>query len=115
MIPESDRTARSQHAHCIQCGAVGCKEKCGEMLAPEFEQPAVFGTVHHLTIICYNIQHPDEFTDEALEWMRSSLRTIVSEGLSPQEFRERAGKNVEAGKLKVRRHAAPAETSRRTP
>jgi Family of unknown function (DUF5946) len=75
---------------CPHCGAAGCKDKYGEMLALEFEQPSVFGAVHHLTVICYNIQHPDSFSDEALAWMRSALRDIVEKGLTGPELLKRA-------------------------
>lgn len=75
---------------CPECGAAGCREKFESMLALEFEDPAVFGAVHHVTVICYNLQHPGAFSEEALAWMRSTLRAIVEEGLSPAELRERS-------------------------
>jgi Family of unknown function (DUF5946) len=92
---------------CRQCSATGCKEKYGEMLALEFEQPSVFGAVHHLTVICYNIQHPDAFTDEALAWMRTSLRDIVEKGLSGPELLKRA-QGPFSGDFKVKRRDARA-------
>ncbi len=92
MSPESDRAACPQCAHCEQCGAIGCRERYGEILALEFEQPAVFGAVHHITVNCYNIQHPDTFTDEALAWMRSSLRAITAKGLSGPDLLKLARK-----------------------
>ena len=88
------------------CGTIGCQEKYGEMLALEFEQPTVFGAVHHLTVICYNIQHPDPFTDEALTWMRSALRAIVEEALSRPELLKRAQGSF--------RRRFQGQTSRRT-
>jgi hypothetical protein len=77
---------------CPECGASGCREKFETMLALEFENPEVFGAVHHVTVICYNLQHPSAFSDEALAWMRSTLRALVEEGLSPAELRERSKK-----------------------
>ncbi len=77
---------------CPECGAAGCREKFESMLALEFEDPAVFGAVHHVTVICFNLQHPGAFSGEALTWMRSTLRAIVEEGLSPAELRERSKK-----------------------
>lgn len=77
---------------CPECGAAGCREKFESMLALEFEDPAVFGAVHHVTVICFNLQHPGAFSEEALAWMRSTLRAIVEEGLSPAELRERSKK-----------------------
>jgi hypothetical protein len=72
------------------------------MLALEFQDPTVFGAVHHVTVICYNLQHPGPFSDEALDWMRSTLRAIVEEGLSPAELRERSKKRFK-GQVKVLR------------
>jgi hypothetical protein len=97
---------------CPYCGAIGCKEKYGEMLALEFEQPAVFGKVHHITVTCYNLQHPDTFSDEALAWMQSSLCAIVEEDLSGPELLKRARGNFR-GDARVKCRGAPAKTPAR--
>jgi hypothetical protein len=93
---------------CPQCGAIGCKEKYGEILALEFEQPMVFGAVHHITVICYNLQHPDTFSDEALAWMRSQLHDIVEKGLTGPELLKRV-RGTFSGHARVKRRNAPAE------
>ncbi|HWQ20563.1 MAG TPA: DUF5946 family protein [Methanotrichaceae archaeon] len=103
---------------CPECGASAihgktCHEKFEEILALEYGSPAIFGAVHHITVICYNLQHPDSFTEEALAWMQSSLRSIIEEGLTPAELRERAGKKFK-GSASVKRHTSQAETDRRT-
>ena len=85
---------------CPECGASCCKEKFESMLALEFEDPKVFGAVHHVTVICYNLQHPAAFSDEAVAWMRSTLRAIVEEGLTPAELRERSQKQFK-GRVNV--------------
>lgn len=105
------------HMPCLQCGALPrdgktCQDKYGEILALEFEDPSVFGAVHHITVTCYNLQHPDFFSDEAIEWMKASLRKIVEEGLSPGEMRKSAGKRTGEG-MNVRRRTAPADAPRR--
>jgi hypothetical protein len=101
MIRESDRAA------CPQCGAIDCFEKYGEMLALEFEQPAVFGAVHHITVNCYNLQHSDTFSDEALTWMRTALRDTVENDLSGPELLKRA-RGMHGGDFQVRRRDARA-------
>ena len=88
---------------CPECGAPDCRDKFGEMLALEFEDPTVFGAVHHITVICYNIQHPATFTEESLAWMRSSLRAIIVDGLSPTELRKQVRKKTR-GDVQVKRH-----------
>ena len=87
---------------CPECGAPegACKEKFESMLALEFEDPTVFGIVHHITVICFNLQHPASFSEEARSWMCSTLHAAIVEGLSPLELRERSRKQFN-GKVKV--------------
>jgi hypothetical protein len=101
-------TGRDGTDVCPQCGAVGCKEKYGTMLALEFEQPTVFGAVHHITVVCYNLQHPDTFSDEALAWMRSSLRDIIDDNLSGPDLLKRARGSF-GGNARVKRVGARGE------
>jgi len=109
MSPDNDHTACSQCAHCEQCGAFGCRDKYGEILALEYESPGVFGAVHHITVTCYNLQHPDTFTDEALTWMRSSLRAIVEESLSGPDLLKRARRTFR-GNVPIKRRTVPSVT-----
>jgi len=87
---------------CPECGAILCRDKFESMLALEFQYPMVFGAVHHVTVICYNLQHPAAFSEEALAWMRSTLRAIIEEGLTPSELRKWSQKNFR-GHVKVLR------------
>jgi len=96
---------------CHQCGAVPrngrtCLEKYHEMLALEFQDPTVFGAVHHITVTCYNLQHPDFFSEEALTWMRSSLRAVIEDGLSSAELLKKA-RTMPVNGIKVRRRTSP--------
>jgi hypothetical protein len=92
---------------CPECGAAGCREKFESMLALEFEDPEVFGAAHHITVICFNLQHPSAFSDEATAWMRSTLRAIVEEGLTPARLRDRSKKQFN-GRVSVLRKAPKA-------
>jgi len=103
---------------CHQCGAVSqngktCIEKYHEMLALEFQDPTIFGAVHHITVTCYNLQHPDFFSEEALAWMRSSLRAVIEDGLSSAELLKRA-RTMPVNGMKVRRRTSPVRTRART-
>ena len=93
---------------CPECGATGCRDRFGELLALEFEDPTVFGAVHHITVICFNIQHPGEFTEESMTWMKSSLRAIIVDGLSPTELRKQVRKRTKGG-VRVKRHTELSE------
>ena len=100
-------------SHCPRCGAVPrdgktCKDKYGEILALEFEDPAVFGAVHHITVLCHNLQHSDYFSEESLAWMRSTLRSVIVDGMTPDEVLKLARNGVAEGR-KVRRRT-PVES-----
>lgn len=83
------------------------------MLALEFQDPTIFGAVHHITVTCYNLQHPDFFSEEALAWMRSSLRAVIEDGLSSAELLKRA-RTMPVNGMKVRRRTSPVRTRART-
>jgi hypothetical protein len=57
------------------------------MLAWEFEHPGGAGAVHHLTVLCYNLQHPSAYSREALITGRALLAQFVKDGASPQQIR----------------------------
>ena len=49
-------------APCPDCGArlaeaETCRERFGACLSLEYQNPATFGAVHHLSVICYALQH----------------------------------------------------------
>ncbi len=59
-------TAPTNRFPCPRCEAASrdgktCLDKHHEILAVEYEDPAVFGAGHHMTVTCYNLQHPDFF------------------------------------------------------
>lgn len=102
---------------CPECGAplkdgLTCQEQYEALLAWEYEYPAAYGAAHHITVTCYNLQHPAKFTPRALESMRSGLREIVEKHLPPQELRRRNA-TLFAGKEKVLRHLPGAPVLRR--
>jgi hypothetical protein len=53
-----------------------CREAFEELISREFQDP-ICGQVHHLTVLCYDLQHPQQFTREALEWSRAGLQAAV--------------------------------------
>ena len=85
---------------CPECGALGCREKFDAMMALEFESPTVFGAVHHITVLCYNLQHPSNFSEEALAWMHTSLRSVMIDGMSAATLRKYAAKIPKDVKIK---------------
>jgi hypothetical protein len=101
---------------CRQCGAVpqrgmDCRGMFEEMIAREFEDP-LCGQVHHLTVICFNLQHSLDFTPAALAWSRNALEQVLEQGIPPGELRRRSRQLYDGpGKPKVTRQAQAGEAA----
>ncbi len=89
---------------CPECGApavngLTCWEQLGLLLAWEHDDPA-FAAEHFLTVVSYNLQHPAQFTDDALECLRDAFVERLDNGLAVEEIRRRMGR-MAAGKTRV--------------
>ncbi len=87
---------------CPECGAdwhtgTTCQDHFHQMLAWEFEDLAA-GAVHHLTVLCYYIQHPSLLSPEGLAHQKALLKTFVEEGISPVEARHLQRDEVDSGR-----------------
>src|SRR5712692_8242563 len=96
-------------AACPECGApavagLSCWEQLGALLAWEFDNPALQAE-HFLTVAAYNLQHPAQFTDEALAGLRAAFIERLDRGVAVQELRRRAARRFE-GETHVLREAA---------
>jgi hypothetical protein len=107
---------------CPECGAdLGGHEKCEQLfhdaLAMEWEDPPRSYEAHHLLVGTYMLQHPSGFTPEAEAWYRQAIATVVDEGLSAPELRERTRGKLEQAdrafdiKAKEPRAVVPREWS----
>lgn len=89
---------------CPECGApkvngMDCKEQLSAIGAWEFEDPELLAE-HFLTVASYNLQHPAQFTEEALAGLRSVFIEHLDNGLPVAEIRKRVG-NASAGYKRV--------------
>lgn len=89
---------------CPECGAPSvdgftCWEQLGAILAWEWQDPEL-GAVHFLTVASYNLQHPAQFTDEALAGLREQFIAHLDEGVPVSEIRRRVGRAA-AGAVRV--------------
>jgi hypothetical protein len=80
-------------ARCAECGAdlregTTCHTIFESFMALEFSNPA-YGEVHFLTVACFMIQHR-RYSDEALSWVRTALRTYLDAGITGRELSRRA-------------------------
>ena len=102
---------------CPECGSfpgdgMSCREKFEDALALEFGGPSVFSAVHRITVICYNLQHPGDFSEAALVRMESTLHSIIADGITGAEMRDEARKKYN-GSIKINRQASSDKTNER--
>jgi len=81
-------------SQCPECGALWgdgrtCRDHFDQMLAWEFEDPGGAGAAHHLTVLCYHLQHPSLYSPEGLEYGKRLLAEFVDGGVSPEAVRRR--------------------------
>lgn len=100
---------------CPECGAprvngFTCWEQLGALLAWEYADPEL-AAQHFLTVASYNLQHPAQFTPEALGGLRDVYIAHLDQGMAVAEIRRRVGR-ASAGKVRVlrresERHVVP--------
>ena len=83
---------------CPVCGArwqngTTCETDFHQMLFWEAEDPAR-GEVHHLTVLCYHLQHPQLYSPDGLSGGLQLLRAFVRDGIPPAEIRRRVRSTV---------------------
>ena len=103
-----------QHEHpdqtrCRECGSpqidgMTCWEQLGAILAWEAHDHELLAE-HFLTVACYNLQHPAQFTDAALAGLRGAFIERLDDNLPVAEIRRRAGR-ANAGSRRVLRPEA---------
>jgi hypothetical protein len=94
---------------CPECGApqapgLTCRERFGLLLAWE-AQDAELAAEHFLTVAGFNLQHPAQFTDAALDGLRAAFVSRMDEGTAIAELRRRVGRAA-AGSTRVLRPEA---------
>ena len=99
----------ANHETCSECGApavtgLSCWEQLGMLIAWEADDPALRAE-HFLIVAAYNLQHPAQFTDEALANLRAGLIEHLDNGITVQELRRRAARQFE-GKARVLKPAS---------
>ncbi len=68
------------------------------MLFWEAEYPAYGAEVHHLTVLCYFLQHPSLYSPAGLDEARHLLAEFVEQGASPSEVRQRNQARVDSSR-----------------
>lgn len=100
--PAPDQATSEAVASCPECGALHidgltCWEQLGAILAWEWQDPALQAQ-HFLTVASYNLQHPAQFTDEALAGLRALYVEHLDRGAPVAELRHRVGRLAEGSR-----------------
>lgn len=91
---------------CPECGAprvdgLDCWGQLGAVLAWEWQDPELFA-LHFVTVASYNLQHPAQFTDEALDGLRQAYLDHLDRGTPVSQIRSRASAGAQ-GRRRVRK------------
>lgn len=97
---------------CPECGAAWadgttCQDHFHQMLFWEAENPAN-GEVHHLTVLCYHLQHPSLYSPEGLTVAMHLLEGFVVHDATPREVRQRNRATMDSGERKFKIKGTPA-------
>lgn len=91
-------------ASCPECGAptvagMSCWEQLGAIIAWEWHDPELLAE-HFLTVAAYNLQHPAQFSDEALAELRVALIDRLDNSMPVEVLRRRVARAT-GGKKRV--------------
>ncbi len=87
---------------CPECGTpwpdnVTCESLFHQMLFWEAENPAL-GEVHHLTVLCYHLQHPSLYSPDGLREGRRLLVGFLCDHDTPSQARRTTRANVDSSR-----------------
>jgi hypothetical protein len=91
--------AVEQEMNCPECGApeVQCEPRYHEFLVKEFSD-AGYGSVHHLTVATYMLQHSSKLSLQGWLETRRLLREFLIYHKAPAEIRRQNKDQVDSGK-----------------
>ncbi len=87
---------------CPRCGAQfpageTCRDRFDLCLAKEFEEPTSSGSVHHLTVACYMLQH-NLYSRQAWLEAREMVAQFIRQGRAPSDVRRQNRKRLDSGR-----------------
>ena len=88
---------------CPECGAdwskgVTCEQNFHQFGFWELADLEHLGSVHHLMVLSYHLQHPSLYSPEGLAHAKTLLIDFVAHGVTPQQVRKRDREKVASGK-----------------
>lgn len=97
--------------HCPKCGALHtggrtCQDDFHTLLGWETEYPG-YGAVHHLTVLCYHLQHPSLYSPEGLAYAKGLLVDFLERGKTTEQVRRQNRSAVNSHKRSWKVTARP--------
>ena len=92
--------------HAFLSDHLTCQDHFHTLLYWENEVPE-YGEVHHLTVLCYHLQHPGLYSPEGLQYARKLLADFLAGGLSPAKVRRQQRDQVDSGKRQFKITSSP--------
>ena len=77
----------------------------------EFQDPELMAE-HFLSVASYNLQHPAQFTDEAIARLRAAFSERVDRGVAVEELRRRVARAYEGNKRVLKHESERKPTLR---
>jgi hypothetical protein len=104
-VNDADRGGSCPECGALQVDGLDCWGQLGQIIVWEWEDPELLAE-HFLTVASYNLQHPAQFTDEAIDALRGAFLQRLDTGIPIAEIRRLVGRAAE-GSTRVLR--APSE------
>jgi hypothetical protein len=82
-----------------------CRTLFERLLAHEYTFPAAFGAVHHITVAAYSLQHPHNYSRDAIRMWRVIIAESLDGLSTPANFLQRARAQFSGG-VRVREPGA---------
>ncbi len=100
-----DATQRCSECGAVSTGGQNCQDRFHLMLFWEMANPAF--DVHHLMVLCYNLQHPSLYSPEGLDYAKQLLVDFLDRGLTPKQVRQDNRDKLDSGKRQFKITGTP--------
>ncbi len=112
-----DHLLHNDRVGCAECGAppidtLTCWDQLGLLIAWEYDDPELQAE-HFLTVASYNLQHPAQFTDDAIASVRTVFIAYLDTGVALADIRRRIGRAF-AGTKRVLNDERTRQPTRRS-
>ena len=76
-----------------------CRERFDLCMAMEYENPAAYGAIHHLSVACYMLQH-NAYSREGWLEARNMVARFIRDGMTPVHIRRQNRSRFDSGHRK---------------